>query len=225
MGKIEKTFALMIVIVIAVSSLTLLIVKPVSAQSQSIPIPSVPQFTVQVFEMVSLPLSSNKMPLVNVTIVNQPFIPYTDRNGNKINLYYLMEWKRPTDLSWQQGETPLQQSNANYTFYSFGLIADLQSANQSPPGQVEFQVEAVIGTYIQGGYAQGEYSPPTYIGENSGWSKTQTITLTAPLDSPTASTPSYAPVSLTVYVSLAFVAVLLAIIVFVLKRKTASNTT
>ncbi len=45
MGKINKTFALFLTIIVAMSCLTLLTLKPINAQST--PTPSAPQFTLQ----------------------------------------------------------------------------------------------------------------------------------------------------------------------------------
>ncbi len=182
MGRISKTFALSLTIVIAVSCLTLLTVKPVNAQTK--PKPSVPLFTVRFVEMVSTPSTKDKLPLVNITIESQPFTSYNDQNGNKINLYYLIDWKRSTDYSWQQTEIPLSQLNNNntsntlYFFQQTGInsttymVALVQSGSPSPAGPVEFQVEAVIGYISYGGY-----TPTTIKGETSGWSTTQTIVI------------------------------------------------
>ena len=147
---------------------------PTSAASTTSPIPSVPEFTVKYVGTASVPLTGFALPAVNITIKNQPFTPYTDRNGNKIDLYYLIEWKDNSSSGWQQDELPLTQSNSSYTVLPLGLV---RSGAPAPRGQVDFQVEAVIGyvTYIQGSVPQRQYIPPTYTGQMSGWSDTQTI--------------------------------------------------
>jgi hypothetical protein len=189
MGGISKSLASVLILIVAISSLTVLIVKPTNAQSTTKP--SVPDFTIEFVRIDSQPLPepliSYSEPLVNVTIKNQLFTPFTDQNGHKINLYYLIDWKQPSDNVWQQGEIPLQASNSSYTVYSFYLV---YSGQAPPKGQVDFQVESVIGyiTYIQGSVPKGEYIPPTYTGEVSGWSNTQTITISS-----TSNTPSPTP--------------------------------
>ncbi len=156
----------------ATLSLNLIVVNP--AFAQSIPKPSVPEFTVKFAGTFSIPLTGYSLPSANITIKNQPFTPYTDQHVNKINLYYIIQWKENSSNSWQQDELPLTESNSNYTVLPLALI---RSGAPPPSGQVDFQVEAVIGyiTYIQGSVPQGEYIPPTYTGEFSGWSNTQSI--------------------------------------------------
>jgi hypothetical protein len=217
MGRIGKAFALFLTLIIVMSGLTLLMVEP--ANAQLIPTPSVPEFTVKFLGTFPAPLTSTSLPSVNITIKNQPFTPYTDQHGNKINLYYVIQWKENSSNSWQQTQIPLNESNSNYTSMNLALI---RPEAELPTGQVDFQVEAVIGyiTYIQGSIPQGEYIPPTYTGEFSGWSNTQSIIVN---NIPSSSPPlSYASLLLTIYVAFVLIAVLLAGIVIVLyeKRKT-----
>jgi hypothetical protein len=47
MGSSGKSFALILILIISFSSLSLLLIKPACAQSQSIPTPSVPEFSVK----------------------------------------------------------------------------------------------------------------------------------------------------------------------------------
>jgi hypothetical protein len=211
MGSVNKSFALLVIVLLAVSSLSLLIVKP--AFAQTIPTPSVPEFTVKFMGTFSIPLTGYSLPSVNITIKNQPFTPSTDQHGNKINLYYIIQWKENSSNSWQQDELPLPESNSDYTLLPLALI---RSGLPPPTGQVDFQVEAVIGyiTYVQGSVPQGEYIPPTYTGEFSGWSNTESIIVTSTPNS--SSTSAYIPLSLTIYIALVFVAFLLAGLVIVL---------
>ena len=120
MDSIHKNFALLLITVIAISSLSIMMIKPSSAQS--IPTPSVPEFTVKYVGTGLVPLTGFALPAVNITIKNQPFTPYTERNGNKINLYYLIEWKDNSSSGWQQDELPLTQSNSSYTVLPLGLV-------------------------------------------------------------------------------------------------------
>ena len=215
----KKALALMLFLVLTV--LSLMMVKPTFAQ---IPTPSVPEFTVKFVGTFPIPLTGYTLPSVNITIKNQPFTPYTDQHGNKINLYYIIQWKENSSNSWQQTQIPLNESNYNYTTTNLGLI---RSGAPPPSGQIDFQVEAVIGyiSYIQGSVPQGEYIPPTYTGEFSGWSNTQSITVTnnSPSSSSPANTSSYAPLSLTIYVVLILIAILLAGLVIVLYEKTKNS--
>lgn len=167
----KKRFALMLFLVL--TAFSLIMVKSTFSQ---IPTPSVPEFTIKFVGTFPVPLTGYTLPSVNITIKNQPFTAYTDQHGNQISLYYIIQWKENSSSSWQQTQIPLNESNSNYTTTNLGLI---RSGAPPPSGQVDFQVEAVIGyiTYIQGSVPQGEYIPPTYTGEFSGWSNTQSITV------------------------------------------------
>ena len=69
MGRLSKSFALLLVLIMALSSLGLLIIKPACAQS--IPQPSVPEFTLKVVQdSFNVPISYS----IEVTIKNQPFV-------------------------------------------------------------------------------------------------------------------------------------------------------
>ncbi len=182
--------------------------------------PSVPEFTVKFIGTFQIPLTSAILPSVNITIKNQPFTTYTDQHGNRINLYYVIQWKENSSNYWQQTQIPLNESNYDFTTTNLGLI---RSGASPPTGVVNFQVEAIIGyiTYIQGSVPQGEYIPPTYTGEFSGWSNTQSIIVT---NSPTiSSSSSVLQLSLTIYIVLVIVAVLLAGLVIVLYEKTKNS--
>lgn len=203
MHGLSRGFTFVLILVIAVASLSLLMIETASCQSTSTPL--VPDFTVKFVGSFSIPFTAGSLPTVNITIKNQHFTPYTDQHGNKINLYYIIRWKENSSDSWQQTQIPLNESNSDYTETNLGLI---RSEAPPPTGQVDFQVEAVIGyiTYIQGSVPQGEYIPPAYTGEFSGWSNSQTITI--PQNSnPTSSTIPF----LTLTVTLAFVATSVAI--------------
>jgi hypothetical protein len=210
MGSISKSFSLLLIALLAVSSL--IMAKPAFAQ---IPTPSVPEFTVKFVGTISAGLLTGTfLPCVNITIKNQPFTPYTDQNGNKINLYYLIRWKENSSNSWQQDELPLTESNSNYTILPLALV---RSEAPPPSGQVDFQVEAVIGyvTYVQGSVPQGEYIPPTYTGEMSGWSNIQTIAI-----------PENSTSITSALVVIAFlVVVLVSLLVYMRKRRSAFSQT
>lgn len=215
MDSIDKSFALLLILIIAISSLSLMVIKPSNAQS--IPTASVPEFTVKYVGTASVPLTGFALPAVNITIKNQPFTPYTDRNGNKIDLYYLIQWKDNSSSGWQQDELALTESNSSYTVLPLGLV---RSGAPAPRGQVDFQVEAVIGyvTYIQGSVPQGQYIPPTYTGQMSGWSNTQTIIVPNSSSSPSVLTSIFLllPILFLVFVG---VAVLLVVLVVLLIDK------
>jgi hypothetical protein len=116
MGNRSKTFALVLILMMAISYVGLLTVKPASAQT--IPTPSVPQFTVQniVYTSYIAPTytinpytgqneTTSSGGQVNIqtiefTIKNQPFAPYTDSSGNYIGLYYNFRFKGHYGDEW-----------------------------------------------------------------------------------------------------------------------------
>ena len=173
MGKTCKTFALILTIVFAMSCLTLPTVKPVNAQT--IPTPSVPQFTVKV--------NSTEL---QVVIKNQPFTPYVS-NGQNITLYYNVRVKRQIDQAYSVMYTPEftypAQSTSDYTTLTYTSI-QVENKNdffvlgglceQTPPDtNVSFEVQAMIGS-INDPYGNGDL---VFNGTESGWSSPQTVTM------------------------------------------------
>jgi hypothetical protein len=101
----------------AISSLSLLMVKPAIAQ---IPTPSVPEFTLKYVHAENISLNPSNVPYdtVAVEIKNQNFKPYTDSSTNStISLYYNVEVKLPKQENWTDiytpGNYPLQSARDN----------------------------------------------------------------------------------------------------------------
>ena len=175
--------------------------------SESIPKPSIPRFTLSyVDKSYDVPptttsatdpytnkTTTTKIPgyhvensAIEVAIKNQPF-PSTV-GGNTSNLYYDVRIKGHYEEDWNEqysfsGSTSgdLQvQSSSEYTVLSF-------PANSYPPdGEVDFQVEAFLGyqySYDNYFYNQQPHMIPIrvnlFIYERSGWSNTQTLTISA----------------------------------------------
>jgi hypothetical protein len=145
---------------------------------------------------------------LDVTVRNQPFP--TSINGNASNLYYNVQTKGYFGGNWTQVVTNSQaQLNSDYTFLS------IPAGAYPVGGQVDIQVEASIGYY---GYvlhlpsAGSHMAFPYYefIGQTSGWSNTQTVTIPASSSSPTSSVPElpwFAAIPLLVSVLLIFVVI------------------
>jgi hypothetical protein len=167
-----------------------------STGDSGIPKPSVPEFTVNLIGYDR----------IEVKIKNQPFTPYWTQENNyngTINLFYNIRCKWPSAENWTylcggglEGyavrEILMQDYGSEYTVLSY-------ETSHSP---IDFQVEAVIG------YEQSVLSPPPFpmtrwviIGESSGWSDTQTITIsesqtpTSPETTPTPTAPNMGPTS------------------------------
>jgi hypothetical protein len=134
MGSIGKGISLLIVVILAVSSLMMV----ESAFAQSIPKPSVPTFTVQYIVYTSYLASTSTInpytgqnettsygrqidnQTIEFTIKNQPFTPFTDSSGNYIGLYYNFRFKGHYGDEWTY-----------YPFYVFHNLKTNQSQVQT----------------------------------------------------------------------------------------------
>ncbi len=150
MRNMQRTFPLLLIAMLAISSLSLtaLTVKPACAQS--VPTPSVPQFTltfqdnsyvVQPTTLTTTDPYTGKQTIVGSTIgesianasitvriTNQPFTPYTDANNNNIQLYYNVRWKGQYTDSWEASLFPyvyvVQDSSNDYTDIPLGFTSN-----------------------------------------------------------------------------------------------------
>jgi hypothetical protein len=206
MGSISKSFSLLVIVLLAVSSLT--IVKPAFAQ---IPKPSVPEFTVKFIDAsyftpttysidpytdqnVTHPSYYVANKTITVSIKNQPFVSTYDSSGGfntsllyniRIKGHYVENW---TNL-YLVDDLPAK-SNSDYTVFSYVseqpncentyVLGDIMT--DFPMGaQVDFQVEAMNGivhrVFNPNATNQLEMYPYEFTGEESGWSNTQTITI------------------------------------------------
>ena len=182
-----------------------------SVSAQSIPKPSIPEFTI---EIVSAPYDvapSNTTTIdpytgeetvttqpgyhvENITtqiwIKNQPFTPYEIQENDvnwTINLFYNIRLKGHFSQEWgyyrlYNGST---DGNLRQEYGSEFTVVLIDSYLPSE-GKVDFQIEALIG------YEQGIVTVPgvpgtnrIITGESSGWSETQTLTIeTSQIPSP-----------------------------------------
>jgi len=257
MSNSSKNFALILILIIVLSGLRLLMVKPTNAQS--IPTPSVPEFTLN-FDQHSSdkpavfttdpytgkqqelePAKHYEWETINITIKNQPFTPYQIKDGNNIwnlTIYYSVRNKGHFSNIWGSGFTPdyyQVQSSGQYTEITFfvgpnGPRGDImQGENVLEPvpsagGQVDFQVEALIGYMQSEGVSVtqmfGVQLDWVFNGTESGWSNTQTISIPASSVSPSP-TPVVPELSLLVIVPL--VLSIFSVAVIVRHRKPASK--
>lgn len=244
MGRTSKSLALILILIMAMSSLNLLMIKP--AYAQSIPTPSVPEFTLKPIgppyventtysldpntgQIVAIIGYTNPYSLVEIIIKNQPFIPYNDSQGNTISMFYNVQVAvhNQTD-SWislyepDSGSLAPSTPDSDYTNISLWL-----NNGPLPVGttHIDVQVEAFIG-YVHkanGGYLAGW----VFTGDTSDWSNTQTITVPANTPqltpTPTLTSVDNALNSSLLLIALVVIAFLLAIIIFLLfymrKRK------
>jgi hypothetical protein len=210
----SKAKAVILIAVLVLSSLVM--VEAVFAQS--IPKPSVPEFTLKYVED-----SSDVHNTIEVSVKNQQFTSDVDNMRYPLQLCYNIRAKRRSDTIWVNFSR-LEASDSEYTYYTSrwgSRIAD---------DKVDFQVQAVIG------YFESRHSPdaPYYFGwyevfvlvGSSGWSATQTLDIEevyAPSPEPT-STPYSEPqieqdVILGLAITVAVLAVGLGLLVYLIKRK------
>ncbi|MGD6807352.1 MAG: hypothetical protein ACQCN4_10395 [Candidatus Bathyarchaeia archaeon] len=178
---------MMLVAILTLSSLMLS--KPATSQITK---PSVPEFTIQLTEHNSNTTYSpdpytgknithvgTEWTTLDVKIKNQPFTPYSE-NGETIQLYYNIRIKGHYVENWVElyqasDGFAIQDDNSDYTVLSYAASskgAYIDGLNVY--GQVDFQVKAMIG-YIQWSKTYSGFENYTFIGENSGWSNTQTF--------------------------------------------------
>mgnify|MGYP005847404431 CR=1 FL=1 len=214
---LKKAFCVFLMAVI-VSGLAFSITPFRTVQAEaSIPKPSVPEFTVKfVDNSYDVPPVYGVDPYtgknvitqggyhvenktIDVTIKNQPFTSYRNENGSLVGLFYNIRVKGHFE-DWTgepTSENYIYRSDSEYTVKSYTLGEN--GLGITAGGQVDFQVEALIGYYSR---VYGTPVPPfmesywdVFTGESSGWSETQTLTIpssaSSPADSPSpASSPN-----------------------------------
>lgn len=194
--KVDKPVALLLITILAVSSL--ITIKPALAQV-GVTTPSIPAFdvTLQTYPHYIPPTygvnpSTGKAVMtkegytevekwVRVEIGGQPFLRYNNSAGQLISLFYNVRFKGNHDTSWES--IPHLRYEDAGTFVdssSIGLLINIGFKGIKGPAegwmellepnaaQIDFQVEALIGYYD---------SNDVFVGQSSGWSNTQTLTI------------------------------------------------
>ena len=184
--------------------------------------PSVPELTVE----------QKDNSTIEIRIKNQPF---DWNNAYNYSFFYNVRIRTSdgnwTDLYDAEDGYPTQ-SNSDYTVLSYRLGESAYYPPEDYPlspsmkvgilpteGEVDFQVEAMIGYRDRGVYANGTM-PYVIKGEKSGWSNTQTLTIgesQTPTPSPLPN-PYEIPIII-VAVIVIVVLVGLGLLVYLIKRK------
>ena len=187
-----KLFSL--VLILAVSGLSLMITKPAAAQISK---PSVPEFSIKVIDY-------SETKAIELSIKNQPFTPYTD-NGQAISLYYNVHFKLHNSASWTAmyycGDVFPTHSDSDY----IRLVYPLQLASSS--GSSYYLLKEVAGYYyilleipfneqmdfrVQA--MEGILTSSSFTGQTSDWSNVQTLTIPRESTSPSPDpTPTMTP--------------------------------
>jgi hypothetical protein len=180
MGRSSKGFSLLLAVILAVSSLIMV----ESASAQSIPKPSVPEFTVKLVDNSydvpatttsiidsynnktitrTFPASHVQNITVELTVANQHFPATID--GNTSFLYYNLRTKPHFGDNWAQqyNETThigtlTSQSSSQYTVLFSAPVDDFNIGDQ-----VDYQVKAILG-YQYTTYEYLEHLSPNYDG-------------------------------------------------------------
>jgi hypothetical protein len=213
---------MLLILIFIVSSLI-----AVGPAHSSVPKPAVPEFTIEfVDQSYDVPTTYSIDPYtgenvthpgyhvpriaLEMTIENQPFVPYYDAESEwNITFYYNIRIKGPYSEDWVElyrasdGYPP--QSDSEYTVISLGTLGEnglsvatnVKMIDVPSGGQVDFQVEAMIG-YVYRSYDPNATDPLgmfpwVFAGETSGWSNTQTITIPDPSIPSPSPTPSIEP--------------------------------
>lgn len=218
MGKISKTISILVVAVLAVSSL--IMAKPAIAQTTK---PSVPEFKLSYINNVyDVPTATSEWsgePIPNsgshvdsreviIKVKNQPHDGYIngDVNGARENLYYNVRVKNHFSNAWTElfGRTSAYingvvgtgtwysgSSDSEVTYISISLNGPTNIIHTSTELAVGNQVDFQVKALI--GYQNWDNG--TFFGEESTWSDTQTLiidtsTQTSSNPTPTAISPN-----------------------------------
>ena len=203
----RKALALCLFLVIVASIIPL---TQLANSETSTTKPSVPEFTVKLVDSsYDVPTTSSMDPYtgenvthagyrvesrsIEVTIKNQPFVPYSSGGWN-IEFYYNIRIRGHFSEDWielyRASDGYPTQSDSQNTIISYVLgenndtILGTKMIEFPPNSQVDFQVEAMIG-YVSRVYNPNANGNPlamypwVFTGETSGWSGTQTLTIPA----------------------------------------------
>lgn len=209
MGNISKTSALFLMLIIAMSCLTLLTVKPASAWPVS-----APYFTVKVIDgTFTTPASYSTDPYTGQTITKEGTtyqtrnITFTIQNAPQVN-YYLLEYKGhyTNDSQW----VPVYAWGLNATASATsGAQTVITISSSNPPqssvadplywgdwafsfasgSKLDFRLEAINGVQTADPLYGYSANHPRISGDASSWS-VQTIQIGEPSNSPASPTPT-----------------------------------
>jgi len=238
MGNRSEGLALALMLVMAISTASLLMVIP--AKAQTIPTPSVPSFTLQfVDNSYNVPTTTSIDPytgqtithqgyhVTNITLVmtiqNQPLV-YQYNGSQYAELYYNIQAKGHYAENWSQiyanSDQPLANASSPQTMIIVGVLGD--NGFTVPPnsnlivssnGTVDFQVQAMLGFFYKKAVSGSGWF---FQGNTSDWSPTQTITIPANSVSPSpslTSTPAVPELSWLVIVPLLLSVISVAVII------------
>jgi hypothetical protein len=213
MSSLSKSFALILILIMVVSSVSLLMVKP--ANAQSIPKPSVPQFSINIAEhsyivpeKISIdPYTGAKSTIPAYTVTNVTLTvtitnsPLATAYLLEVKGHYASDWDyltmdysmggiiNITAFAYSGAQTVITLSGTGDSQVSLGF-SNHWSITVPSGGKLDFRLEAIngeVGSRVFGG--------SIYVGESSDWSNTQTVTVPASSTftstSPTPTVPEF----------------------------------
>jgi hypothetical protein len=221
--RMNRKIILTLVLIIAVSTLSIITAKPAFAQT-SIPTPYVPEFSMKYITSSYTGTSTSEYTgatvtntyinnTVQIVILNQAFNPNALENGTTLSLAYSVGAKPHFATSGvlviNNMPAIFPASSSQYTVITLGFSEDNSSSSveaQIPPipngSQIDFQVQAIVGFYVTVPYHPfGEpfiTEPIQQFSEvaTSAWSNYLTITvLDGSTSTPISSTSSYPTLS------------------------------
>ncbi len=196
MGSMSKGFALLFILTMSVSCLILLIIRP--SYAQSIPTPSVPEFSLKYFtksldsepETSINPYTGQNETIssgyhydtrnVEITIKNQPFNPFTDSNGNHVDLNYNVTFKGHYTDTWSHYPDSTYEDLFSMSATGDTIInVSLEGWPELPKGALlDFRLQAVIGHYNYDTPPSGtDYITGFTAYQTSNWSNPLTVTV------------------------------------------------
>ncbi len=220
MNHANKLISSTLILVIAISIISLVAIKPAAAEITK---PSVPEFSAKVVDY-----SGAKA--IKITIKNQPFESYMD-NGQAISLYYNVHFKLHDSESWtamyycgdvfpthysDSGDItllyPLQLTTYDSNYYLLKEMGGQYYLLAQVPlnGQMDFRVQAM----------EGVLTSTSFNGQTSDWTNIQTLKMleTSASSDPTP-TPSIPELSWFMILPLFAVVLSVAIALRVKRRK------
>ena len=220
MGCLGKGLASVLILIMAISSLTLLTVKPANAQDGQtpnypdyIPTPSVPEFSLKFVQssynqIVTDPYTGTQTTqqvdnsTIEIIIRNQPFTPYDygwTIKGQVVNrstsLWYDVQTKGHYAHDWSglyfYTSVPTDANTQSNSSDYTTITIEQSLANYPANGTVDFRVRAMAGGYFPPVLSSMINLGLNFISKNSSWSDAQTVTIPATSISPSpTSTPA-----------------------------------
>ena len=170
---VRRSTSLFVLLLISVFTLSILAIVG-SAFAQSLPKPSVPEFSAKVVDNT-----------LEVTIKNQPLTPY--ENGSYPSLYYMFNYKDQNERDFYYDPVYFVLPSTYGGYYNasdsdFTIVSLSLEGRHFPSEQIDVRVIALVGnqypTDMQGGTVYG------FEGVVGSWSDIQTVTFEENADIP-----------------------------------------